>query len=185
MGALHTHGVATISRLLKIIGLFCRISSLLWGSFANETYKIKKIILLRSLLMVATPSDMSDGYSTYTHILFKCVMSHIFYPNVSCHTYGIWLCHITHLTYVCRSYPIRMSHGTHVPFEWVMAHMYPSNESCHTCTLRMSHVTHITYKWVTSQIFHMNASRHTCNGWMSHITHILVVDHVETVLGSI
>jgi len=30
--------VATISRLLEIVGLFCRILSLLQGSFANETY---------------------------------------------------------------------------------------------------------------------------------------------------
>jgi len=36
------YGVATISRLLKIIGLFCRISSLLYGSFAKETYNCKK-----------------------------------------------------------------------------------------------------------------------------------------------
>jgi len=33
--------VATSSRLLKIIGLFCRISSLLKGSFAKETYNFK------------------------------------------------------------------------------------------------------------------------------------------------
>ena len=32
------YGVATVSRLLKITGLFCRISSLLQGSFAKETY---------------------------------------------------------------------------------------------------------------------------------------------------
>jgi len=36
------YGVATISRLLKIIGLFCRILSLLYGSFAKETYNIKE-----------------------------------------------------------------------------------------------------------------------------------------------
>ena len=33
--------MATISRLLKIIGLFCRISSLLYSSFAEETYNLK------------------------------------------------------------------------------------------------------------------------------------------------
>jgi len=37
-----TYVVATISRLLKIIGLFCRISSLLLGSIAKETYNFKK-----------------------------------------------------------------------------------------------------------------------------------------------
>ena len=31
------YGVATISKIDKIIGLFCRIASLLWGSFAKET----------------------------------------------------------------------------------------------------------------------------------------------------
>jgi len=36
------YGVATISRLLKIIGLFCRIQSLLQGSFAKETYDFKE-----------------------------------------------------------------------------------------------------------------------------------------------
>jgi len=33
-----TYGVAMISRLLKNSGLFCKIWSLLWGSFARETY---------------------------------------------------------------------------------------------------------------------------------------------------
>jgi len=32
------YGVATVSRIDKIIGLFCRISSLLQASFAKETY---------------------------------------------------------------------------------------------------------------------------------------------------
>ena len=36
------YGVATISRLLKNIGLFCRISSLLQVSFAKETYNFKE-----------------------------------------------------------------------------------------------------------------------------------------------
>jgi len=36
------HGVATISRLLKIIRLFCRRSSLLQGSFAQETCTFKE-----------------------------------------------------------------------------------------------------------------------------------------------
>jgi len=39
---MNDYGVATISRLLKILGLFCRISSLLLGSFATETYNFKE-----------------------------------------------------------------------------------------------------------------------------------------------
>jgi len=39
---LRTYGVATISRLLIIMGLFCRIRSLLQGSFAKETYNFRE-----------------------------------------------------------------------------------------------------------------------------------------------
>jgi len=35
-----SYGVATVSRIDKIIGLFCRISSLLQGSFAKKTYHL-------------------------------------------------------------------------------------------------------------------------------------------------
>ena len=37
-----SYGVATMSRLHKITGLFCRISSILQGSFAKETYHFKE-----------------------------------------------------------------------------------------------------------------------------------------------
>ena len=38
---IYVSGVASISRLLKIIGLLCRIQSLLQGSFAKWTYKFE------------------------------------------------------------------------------------------------------------------------------------------------
>ena len=38
----YIYGVATMSRLLKIIGLFCRISSLSQGSFVKGTYDFKE-----------------------------------------------------------------------------------------------------------------------------------------------
>ena len=40
LGCYISYGVATISRFLKIIGLFCRIQSVLQGSFAKETYNL-------------------------------------------------------------------------------------------------------------------------------------------------
>jgi len=43
------YGVAMVSRIDKILGLFCRISSLLWGPFA------KRPIILSILLTKATP----------------------------------------------------------------------------------------------------------------------------------
>ena len=39
---IYAYGVATISRLRKIISLCCRISSLVQGSFAKETYHFKE-----------------------------------------------------------------------------------------------------------------------------------------------
>jgi len=54
----YTYGVATISRLLKIIVLFYRISSLLWGSFAKETYHSKE------------PTNRSHPISLPTYVLY-------------------------------------------------------------------------------------------------------------------
>jgi len=48
--------VATISRIDKIIGLFCRIVSLLWGSFAKETYDC------------IDPTNISHPICTYYHL---------------------------------------------------------------------------------------------------------------------
>ena len=39
---MYTYGVATVSGLLKIIGLFYKILSLLLGFFAKETYNFKE-----------------------------------------------------------------------------------------------------------------------------------------------
>jgi len=49
--------VATISRLLKMIGLFCRILSLLWVSFAKETYHFKE------------PTNRSHPIRLYDHVM--------------------------------------------------------------------------------------------------------------------
>jgi len=40
--AVFSYGVATISRLLEIIGFFCRIQSLLWGFCKSEKEGAKK-----------------------------------------------------------------------------------------------------------------------------------------------
>ena len=49
--------MATISRLLQIIGLSCRISSLLKGFFAKETYNFKE------------PTDRSQPISHHLTLL--------------------------------------------------------------------------------------------------------------------
>jgi len=68
----YRYGVATISRLLKIIGRFCRISSLLWGSFAKETCNFKEPTSLSHHRFYVTDHPFAtclDIYiNTYTYI---------------------------------------------------------------------------------------------------------------------
>jgi len=54
--------VTTISRLLKIIVLFRRISSLLWGSFAKETYNFKEPTNRSHPVRVSAPSFAFGKY---------------------------------------------------------------------------------------------------------------------------
>ena len=72
----HTHvydtfiyGVASIRRLLKIIGLFCRISSLLWGYLSKETYNFKE------------PTNRSHPI-TIQHTCWRCYISICVYGHL-------------------------------------------------------------------------------------------------------
>ena len=67
----HKYGVATISRILKIIGLFCRILSFLQGSFAKETYIFKE------------PTNCSH------HIVFHTSSTTYLYVYIHMHIYVI------------------------------------------------------------------------------------------------
>ena len=64
------YGLATISRLLEITGLLCRISSLLYGSFAEETYDFQE------------PTNHSHPISCWQHDARAYMMR---WP----HTYGV------------------------------------------------------------------------------------------------
>ena len=84
------YGVATISRLLKITGLFCRISSFSWGSFAKETYifwdcfhlqngclllhwnAMKDKALIMKHMCDMTHSYASDSYVTHSYVSDNC-----------------------------------------------------------------------------------------------------------------
>jgi len=81
-------GVATISRLLKIIGLFCRISSVLLGSFAKETYYFKMptnrshpICIPVPIRVLAPCSSVCTFMSTF---VFVCVCVYIVYGMRTC-----------------------------------------------------------------------------------------------------
>jgi len=60
-------GVAMISRLLKIIGLFCRIKSLLRGSFSKETYNFEEPTNR------SHPIHLMHDHSAHTLFGFTCV----------------------------------------------------------------------------------------------------------------
>jgi len=66
--------IQTHSRLLEITVLFCRIQSLLWGSFAKETYNFKEStnrsqpIGVRSRVAKLLWSDTLDMYTIKTHL---------------------------------------------------------------------------------------------------------------------
>jgi len=64
------YGVATISRLLRSIGLFCRISSVLYGSFAKETYDFKEPT--SRIHPIATSRQRIPDTSIYMYIHSVC-----------------------------------------------------------------------------------------------------------------
>jgi len=92
-----SYGVATISRLLKIIGLFCRISSLCNGSFAKEICNFKEptnrshpIHLFwhknqgRSLRYRRVISQSEKSRILFESVVFHVGMSHVTRMNESC-----------------------------------------------------------------------------------------------------
>jgi len=81
----YRYGVATISRLLKIIGLFCRISSLLQGSFAKETYNFKELTNRSHPILCVAP--FAAPWPFLPHIY----MSHVTRVNMSRHTHCFWV----------------------------------------------------------------------------------------------
>ena len=118
-------------------------------SFAKEPYKRddilqKRPIILRSLLIVATPYEYAH-LRPHTYVILPCKMlqclwqsaTHwmrpVTYMNESCHAYPL-VCAVYERVitgYACEgSLPhIRMRHVTHV------------NESCHTYERVMSHIS--------------------------------------------
>ena len=85
------YGLATISRLLQITGLFCRISSLLLVSFAKETYNLKE------------PTNRSH------HIYISCVHQTHKYVRVDLHTQSSYID-----TYTAISVHVGVMHISHI-----------------------------------------------------------------------
>jgi len=73
----------SISRLLKITGLFCRISSLSYGSFAKETYHFKEPTNRSCCLRVSHVKKVQANASCHTCSRAR-VMSHARIYTHSC-----------------------------------------------------------------------------------------------------
>jgi len=152
------YGVATCSRLLKILGLFCKRA--LWKRrySAKVAYNFKEPTN-RSHPIVVYDSKYTCGY---IDVWLSCICTQVTCVTLRC-TYE-WVIYVTCL---CCTRVICMSHMneschiwmSHVTYEWVMSHM---NESCHIW------MSHVTYEWVMS---HMNAA---CHIWMSQ-QHLKVI----------
>ena len=84
--------MATISRLLKMIGLFCRISSL------SEGFLQRRRIILRSLLIVATPYQTSGDLHT-KRLSWGIYLFYVTYIYIYIHAY--MYIHIYICTCVC------------------------------------------------------------------------------------
>jgi len=94
-------GVATISRLLKIIGLFCRISSLSYGSFAKETYNFKEPTHRSLPIQISySPSRPDIGLPCICSSIFEIIniqtplINSIHYATWNLPSFTAWCCWI-------------------------------------------------------------------------------------------
>jgi len=139
--------VATLNRIDKMIGLFCK------RALYKRQYSAKETCHL------IDPTYRSHPIHTW--------MSHAIYINdtwyshewVMSHT---WMSHVTHVDESCRT------------CGWVMSHKWVSRvmqyESCHT------HGWFMLHTWM-SHVTHVDESCRTCGWvmlhiWMSHVTHM-------------
>jgi len=164
------YGVATISRLLKIIGLFCRILTLL------QTRPIS----LRSLLIVATPYDAHSGTMPLRprrlHTRVMCDMTRWRVCN-GAFLCAAWLIHVWHDSFLCATWLIYMRDMTHLSVRHYSsrhdAAAWPTNTRCvwhdsslcatwliHMCDMTHSYVRHDSLIYVT-WLIHMCAMPHS------------------------
>jgi len=78
------YGVATTCRLLKITGLFCRIQSLLQGSFAKETYNFKEPTHRSHPIQVITQNDGHLMGVIHLMGVYHSEMMGVYYSDALC-----------------------------------------------------------------------------------------------------
>jgi len=127
-------GVATNSRLLKIIGLFAEYRSLLKGSFAKESYNFKEPTNRSHPIVDATTYERVRGTYEWVmlcmHELWNIWMSHVKHEWVTSHHQFVRVERTSELTPCTNEWCyVWMSCGI---YEWVTSNM---SESRHTTSL--------------------------------------------------
>ena len=176
---------------VKITGLYRRISSLLSGSFAKETYHLKEpTSRSRSIFPRHTQSRLFFTRAVWIgHVPHELVMSHM---KVSCHIKettqhtketSLYIC-MRHVTCELVMSPMSASYHTCL---WVrrfrrfrFAHMDESfyiyiNQSCHMCrkVLMREHGSYFAHFSITSRM------KESCHIWMRHVTYERVTSHMN------
>jgi len=123
--------VATIRSLLKITGLFCRISSLLQGSFAKETYNFKEPTHRSHPIFVRTHTHTHTRRHTHAHT-----------PQIASHSNCTYSLHLT--TTHCNTLKHTATHGntlqhttvftyTHAPMKRSSSNKYSLRHTATHC----------------------------------------------------
>jgi len=131
------YGVATMSRLLKIIGLFCK------EPYKRDHILQKRPVILRSLLTKAIPCDMTHWFVVW---FSKYLQSR--------EQWSMWVSkahdslrgglEVDRMLHIWMSYDVYMNESCRT-YEWVMSHMWMSrvvymDEPCRTYEWVMSHI---------------------------------------------
>ena len=146
------YGVATTSRLLKMIGLFCKRALLKKRYSAKETYHFK------------TPTHRS--HPICEEVTYEWVMAQ---SNASCHT---WMSHVTwewvmsHMDQSCHGWVSRVS------YDCVVSDV---NESCHTRFLPC-----IMSPWHDNNATSCSTLQHTATHCNAVATHCNTLQHTAT-----
>jgi len=143
------YGVATISRLLKIIGLFCKRALQKRPIFFKETYNLKE------------PTNRSHPISCICDMTQSCICGAR--PNSKMH-----MCDRTQSGHVCATWLIHTTRVRNVSF---ISRLRDKN-SLHTCVTWLIHTTYVCRDGFIYWMCNMTHLYQVCATWLICITYV-------------